>query len=86
MSPRRDRPSKRGYPRLTRPRGGETKRRRVEEYLASLDPGQLGVTTASSIVAAFAAQGMAIEEGYAGRILSEWRLDHGIPTPGERWR
>ncbi len=84
MSPRRDRPQKRDYPRLTRPRGGDSKRRRVEEYLASLDSDQLGVTTGSSIVVVSAAQGLSIEESYAGRILAEWRLDHHIPAPGGR--
>jgi hypothetical protein len=38
-------------PRVTQPRGDDTKRHRVEEYLASLDPGQLGVATDSSVCA-----------------------------------
>jgi hypothetical protein len=48
-------------------------------YLSRLDPAELSTTTGSSIVAALAAQGVPIEETYAGRILGEWRVSH--PTP-----
>jgi hypothetical protein len=73
-----------GRPRVTQPRGDDTKRRRVEEYLASLDPGQLGVATDSSVCADMAAAGVAISARYAGRILEEWRFDH--LASGERRR
>jgi Protein of unknown function (DUF2637) len=59
-----------------------TKRAAVEMYLSRLDPGQLSTTTGSSIVAALAAQGVPIEETYAGRILGEWRANH--PAPRKR--
>jgi len=75
-----------GRLRVTRPQEGDTKRRRVEEYLVGLDSGQLGVATDSSVCAGMAAAGVAISARYARRILEEWRFDHGIPTPGERWR
>ena len=75
-----------GRPRVTRPRGGDTKRRRVEGYLASLSADQLGAATASSIVAALARQGTPIGERYAGRVLEEWRFDHGVPASGGRQR
>jgi Protein of unknown function (DUF2637) len=57
-----------------------TKRAAVEMYLSRLSPQELGVTTASSIVAALAAQGVPIEETYAGRILGEWRVAHPAPA------
>jgi hypothetical protein len=56
-----------------------TKRAAVELHLSRLDPAELSTTTGSSIVAALAAQGVPIEETYAGRILGEWRVSH--PTP-----
>jgi hypothetical protein len=73
-------------PRLTRPREGDIKRRRVEEYLAGLGSGQLGVATDSSVCADMAAAGVRLSVRYAGRILEEWRFDHGVPAPGVRWR
>jgi hypothetical protein len=53
-----------------------TKRAAVEMYLSRLRPQELGVATGSSIVAALAAQGIPVEETYAGRILGEWRVAH----------
>jgi len=53
-----------------------TKRRAVEMYLSGLTAEQLGVATGSSIVVALAAQGIALDETYAGRILGEWRVSH----------
>jgi hypothetical protein len=53
-----------------------TKRAAVEMHLSRLSAEQLGVATGSSIVVALAAQGMPIEESYAGRILGEWRASH----------
>jgi hypothetical protein len=79
---RERRPQRR--PTVTQTRGDDTKRRRVEEYLASLDSGQLGVATDSSVCADMAAAGVAISTRYAGRILQEWRYDHGVPAPGGR--
>jgi hypothetical protein len=49
-------------------------------YLSRLDPKEVGVATGSSIVAALAAQGIPVEETYAGRILSEWRVAHPAPA------
>ena len=57
-----------------------TKRAAVELHLSRLSPQELGVATGSSIVAALAAQGIPVEETYAGRILGEWRTAH--PAPG----
>ena len=71
-------------PRLTRPREGDTKRRRVEDHLATLTPDQLGVATASSIVAALAELGISISERFASRILEEWRWDHRPPRKTRR--
>jgi Protein of unknown function (DUF2637) len=62
-----------------------TKRAAVELYLSRLSPQELGVTTGSSIVAALAGQGMAVEETYAGRVLGEWRVSHSAPD-GSRKR
>jgi hypothetical protein len=62
-----------------------TKRAVVEMYLSRLSPEQLGVATGSSVVAALAGQGIAVEETYAGRILGEWRVNHPAPT-GSRKR
>jgi hypothetical protein len=56
-----------------------TKRAAVEMHLSRLRPQELGVTTGSSIVAALAGQGIAVEESYAGRILGEWRTAHPAP-------
>jgi hypothetical protein len=56
-----------------------TKRAAVELYLSRLSPELLGVTTGSSVVAALAGQGIAVEETYAGRILGEWRVTHPAP-------
>ena len=61
-----------------------TKRAAVESYLSRLDPQEVGVATGSSIVAALAAQGIPVEETYAGRILSEWRVAHRTPTSSRR--
>jgi hypothetical protein len=61
-----------------------TKRAAVEMYLSRLDPEQLGVATGSSVVAALAGQGIAVEETYAGRILGEWRVAHPTPTGSRR--
>ncbi len=73
-----------GRPRVTQPRGDDTKRRRIEAYLASLDPSQVGVATDSSVCADMAAAGVRLSVRYAGRILEEWRFDH--PASGERRR
>jgi hypothetical protein len=62
-----------------------TKRAAVEMYLSRLSPQELGVTTGSSVVAALAGQGIAVEETYAGRILGEWRVNHSAPD-GSRKR
>jgi hypothetical protein len=56
-----------------------TKRAVVELYLSRLSPQELGVATGSSVVAALAAQGISVEETYAGRILGEWRVNHPAP-------
>jgi hypothetical protein len=57
-----------------------TKRAAVEMYLSRLSPQEVGVATGSSIVAALAAQGIPVEETYAGRILGEWRVNHPSST------
>ena len=57
-----------------------TKRAAVEMHLSRLSPQEAGVATGSSIVAALAAQGIPVEETYAGRILSEWRVAHPAPS------
>jgi hypothetical protein len=57
-----------------------TKRAAVEMHLSRLSPQDLGVATGSSMVAALAAQGIAVEETYAGRILGEWRVAHPVPN------
>ena len=61
-----------------------TKRAAVEMYLSRLVPEELGVATGSSVVAALAGQGIAVEETYAGRILGEWRVAHPAPTKARR--
>ena len=61
-----------------------TKRAAVELYLSRLSPQELGVATGSSVVAALAGQGIAVEETYAGRILGEWRVAHPTPTKARR--
>jgi hypothetical protein len=61
-----------------------TKRAAVEMYLSRLDPQELGVATGSSVVAALAGQGIAVEETYAGRILGEWRVAHPAPNKARR--
>ena len=61
-----------------------TKRAAVEMYLSRLSPQELGVTTASSVVAAQAGQGIVVEETYAGRILGEWRAAHPAPSRPRR--
>jgi hypothetical protein len=61
-----------------------TKRAAVELYLSRLSPQELGVATGSSVVAALAAQGIAVEETYAGRILGEWRVAHPAPSNARR--
>jgi hypothetical protein len=67
-----------------------TKRAAVEMYLSQLSPQELGLATGSSVVAALAGQGIAVEETYAGRILGEWRVNHSAPdgsrTRGRRGR
>ncbi len=50
-----------------------TKRRAVEMYLSGLGAEQLGVATGSSVVVALAAQGIALDERYARRILDEYK-------------
>jgi Protein of unknown function (DUF2637) len=50
-----------------------TKRRAVEMYLSGLSAEQLGVATGSSVVVALAAQGIALDERYARRILDEYK-------------
>jgi hypothetical protein len=62
-----------------------TKRAAVELHLSRLGPQEVGVATGSSIVAALAGQGIPVEETYAGRILSEWRVNHPAST-GSRKR
>jgi hypothetical protein len=57
-----------------------TKRAAVELHLSRLSPQELGVATGSSVVAALAAQGIPVEETYAGRILGEWRVNHPVPS------
>ena len=57
-----------------------TKRAAVEMYLSRLSSQELGVATGSSVVAALASQGIAVEETYAGRILGEWRVSNPAPT------
>jgi hypothetical protein len=61
-----------------------TKRAAVELHLSRLSPQELGVATGSSVVAALAGQGMAVEETYAGRILGEWRVAHPAPSRPRR--
>jgi hypothetical protein len=61
-----------------------TKRAAVELHLSRLSPQELGVATGSSVVAALAAQGIAVEETYAGRILGEWRVAHPGPSGSRR--
>jgi hypothetical protein len=61
-----------------------TKRAAVEMYLSRLSPQEVGVATGSSIVAALAGQGIAVEETYAGRILGEWRVAHPAPTSSRK--
>jgi hypothetical protein len=53
-----------------------TKRRAVELYLSGLSAEQLGVATGSSVVAGVAAQGIALDERYARRILDEYKAVH----------
>ncbi|HEY2959694.1 MAG TPA: DUF2637 domain-containing protein [Actinomycetota bacterium] len=50
-----------------------TKRRAVELYLSGLSAEQLGVATGSSVVVGVAAQGIALDERYARRILDEYK-------------
>jgi Protein of unknown function (DUF2637) len=50
-----------------------TKRRAVEMYLSGLSAEQLGVATGSSVVVALAAQGIALDERYARKILDEYK-------------
>jgi hypothetical protein len=61
-----------------------TKRAAVEMYLSRLSPQEVGVATGSSMVAALAAQGIPVEETYAGRILGEWRVNHPTPKPARK--
>jgi hypothetical protein len=61
-----------------------TKRAAVEMHLSRLSPEELGVATGSSVVAALAAQGIPVEETYAGRILGEWRVAHPTPSRPRR--
>jgi hypothetical protein len=61
-----------------------TKRAAVEMYLSRLAPQEVGVATGSSVVAALAGQGIAVEETYAGRILGEWRVNHPAPSNSRR--
>jgi Protein of unknown function (DUF2637) len=75
-SPGQQQAPQNGHGELAQP----TKRAAVEMYLSRLGPQEVGVATGSSIVAALAAQGVPVEETYAGRILSEWRVNH--PAPG----
>jgi hypothetical protein len=53
-------------------------------YLSRLGPQEVGVATGSSIVAALAAQGIGVEETYAGRILGEWRVNHLAPSAARK--
>jgi Protein of unknown function (DUF2637) len=61
-----------------------TKRAVVEMYLSQLGPQELGVATGSSVVAALAGRGIAVEETYAGRILGEWRVAHPASSKARR--
>jgi hypothetical protein len=61
-----------------------TKRQQIEAYLASLDAGQLAVTTRSQVAAELTARGMPVDETYAGRILGEWRVAHPAPHSSRR--
>jgi hypothetical protein len=63
-----------------------TKRAAVEMYLSRLTPQEVGVATGSSVVAALASLGIAVEETYAGRILGEWRVAHPAPNRVRRRR
>jgi hypothetical protein len=74
--------SQNGHGELSEP----TKRAAVEMYLSRLDPEGLAVATGSSIVAALAGQGIAVEESYAGRILGEWRVAHPVGARKPRRR
>jgi hypothetical protein len=53
-------------------------------YLSRLSPQELGVATGSSVVAALAGQGIAVEETYAGGILGEWSVTHPAPSSSRR--
>jgi uncharacterized protein DUF2637 len=61
-----------------------TKRAAVELHLSRLSSQELGVATGSSVVAALAAQGIPVEETYAGRILGEWRTAHAAPSSSRK--
>jgi hypothetical protein len=61
-----------------------TKRAAVELHLSRLSSQELGVATGSSIVAALAAQGIPVEETYAGRILGEWRVNQPTHSGARR--
>jgi hypothetical protein len=63
-----------------------SKRQAVEQYLASLDPGQLATATRSQVAAELTARGVPVDETYAGRILGEWRVDHPTPNGSRRGR
>jgi hypothetical protein len=75
-SPGQQQAPQNGHGELAQP----TKRAAVEMYLSRLGPQEVGVATGSSIVAALAAQGIPVEETYAGRILGEWRVNHPAPS------
>jgi hypothetical protein len=79
-SPARQGARQNGHGELAEP----TKRAAVEMYLSRLSPQELGVATGSSVVAALAGQGIAVEETYAGRILGEWRVAHRAPSSSRR--
>ena len=53
-----------------------TKRAAVETYLSGLTTAQLNATTGSSIVAALAGQGIAVDLRYATRLWDEWKAAH----------
>jgi hypothetical protein len=77
-------PTRPGTPQLGHAQIDEaTKRRTVEMYLSGLTAEQLGVATGSSVVVALAAQGIALDERYARKILDEYRAAHK-PTNGAR--
>jgi hypothetical protein len=50
-----------------------TKKAAIEAYLGRVEPGHVGAVTAGEIVGALGVQGVAVNERYAGRVLTEWK-------------